>query len=255
MTRDNIVDQTVKYVQQELLWKDASHDWHHIERVWNNAKEIQKYEKKANSLVVTLWALLHDIAEAKFHGWDETIWPKKTREFLETLGVEKNNIDAVVDIVENISFKKEFDKSSAFQAPPLVKEGSNLCPSLTKRDVRRTGWFVSWKKSIELQIVQDADRLDAIWAIGIARAFTYGGIMGRVFYDPEVKPRKFKNKEEYKKDQMALGESTTINHFYEKLFLLKDLMNTKTWKKLAKKRHKFMVKYVKEFKSEFKGKK
>lgn len=245
MTRDNIVDQTVKYVQQELLWKDASHDWHHIERVWNNAKEIQKHEKKANSLVVTLWALLHDIAEAKFHGGDETIWPKKTREFLETLGVEKNNIDAVVDIVENISFKKEFDK------PSKKTEKEKKLP-LPKGDVWKTEGF---SKSIELQIVQDADRLDAIWAIGIARAFTYGGIMGRIFYDPEVKPRKFKNKEEYKKDQMALGESTTINHFYEKLFLLKDLMNTKTWKKLAKKRHKFMVKYVKEFKSEFKGKK
>ncbi len=245
MTRDNIIDETVKYVKKELAGMEADHDWYHIERVWKTAREIQKHEKKANSLVVSLWALLHDIAEAKFHGGDETIWPKKARSFLETLGVEKNNIDAVVYIVENISFKREFEKSSK-------KEEKEKSLPLLKGDVWKTEGF---KKSLELQIVQDADRLDALGAIGIARAFTYGWVKGRIFYDSEIKPKKFKNKEEYKEDQMNPVWSTTINHFYEKLFLLKDMMNTKYGKKMAKKRHKFMLAFVKEFKWEYKGKK
>ncbi len=229
MTIDAIIEETVKYVQQELAGMEAGHDWNHIERVWKNTKQIMKHEKKVNSLVVNLWALLHDIAEAKFHGGDESIWPKKTRVFLEKLWVEKNNIDAVVDIIENISFKKEFEKSSK---SPLIK-----------------GEKGGWKKSLELQIVQDADRLDALGAIWIARAFSYGGVKGRAFYDPEIKPKKYTTKEEYKNT-----EAPTLNHFYEKLFLLKDMMNTKTWKKLAKKRHKVMVSFVKEFKAEWKGK-
>lgn len=230
MTRDNIIDETVKYVKQELAGMEAGHDWYHIERVWKLAREIQKHEKKSSSLVVSLWALLHDIAEAKFHGGDETIWPKKTRSFLETLGVEKNNIDAVVDIVENISFKHEFEKWPHPTSPKLGEE---------KR-----------KKSLELQIVQDADRLDALGAIGIARTFSYGWLKGRIFYDPEIKPKKYKTKEEYKQ-----SDAPTLNHFYEKLFLLKDMMNTKYGKKMAKKRHKFMLAFVKEFKAEYKGKK
>jgi uncharacterized protein len=232
MTRDTIIDETVKYVKQELAGMEAGHDWYHIERVWKNAKAIQKHEKKANGLVVSLWALLHDIADAKFHDGDETIWPKKTRSFLETLWVEKNNIDAVVDIVENISFKKEFKKSKS--------------SSPSKWEVR-WGWF---KKSLELQIVQDADRIDALGAIGIARTFSYGWHKWVPFYDEDIKPRKNISREEY-----LNGTSTTINHFYEKLFLLKDMMNTKHGKKIAKKRHKFMLAFVKEFKAEFKGKK
>jgi uncharacterized protein len=241
MTRDAIIDETVKYVKQELIWMEAGHDWYHIERVWKNAKAIQKHEKKANGLVVSLWALLHDIADAKFHGGDETIWPKKTRSFLETLGVEKNNIDAVVDIVENISFKKEFEK---WPHPTSPSKGEEKDTPLIKGD---KGGF---KKSLELQIVQDADRIDALGAIGIARTFSYGWHKWVPFYDEDIKPRKNISREEY-----LNGTSTTINHFYEKLFLLKDMMNTKHGKKIAKKRHKFMLAFVKEFKAEFKGKK
>jgi uncharacterized protein len=265
MTTDIIIEKTVNYVKKELSGMESGHDWYHIQRVWKLAKSIQKHEKKANSLVVNLWALLHDIADAKFHNWDETIWPKKTRDFLEKLWVEKANIDAIVDIVENISFKKTFDESSkqssGLRPPPFSKEDSNLHPFLTKRDVRRTGWFEdTWKtegflkKSLELQIVQDADRLDALWAVGIARAFTYGWVKQRILFDPEIKPKKFKNKEEYKADQLNPTGSTTINHFYEKLFLLKDMMNTKYAKKMAKKRHKVMLAFVKQFKAEYKGK-
>lgn len=262
MTIDAIIEETVKYVQQELVGMEAGHDWYHIERVWKNAKQIMKHEKKVNSLVVTLWALLHDIAEAKFYGGDESIWPKKAKEFLERLWVEKNNIEGVIDIVENISFKNEFEKSSAFQAfskspqPSFSKRENKVSSSFEKGGDRRSeDSKIGSKKSLELQIVQDADRLDALGAIGIARAFTYGGIKWRELYNPEIKPKKFKNKEEYKQDQLGLTGSTTINHFYEKLFLLKDMMNTKTWKKLAKKRHRVMVSFVKEFKAEWKGKK
>ena len=217
---------------------EAGHDWYHIERVWKNAKAIQKHEKKANGLIVSLWALLHDIADAKFHDGDETIWPKKTRSFLETLGVEKNNIDAVVNIVENISFKKEFKKwPHPTSSPVELRTGSKIGQG-------------KYKKSLELQIVQDADRIDALGAIGIARTFSYGWHKWVPFYDEDIKPRKNISREEY-----LNGTSTTINHFYEKLFLLKDMMNTQYGKKIAKKRHKFMLAFVKEFKAEYKGKK
>jgi uncharacterized protein len=165
---------------------------------------------------VQLGALLHDIADSKFHNGDENVGPKTARTFLENQKVEENIIQNVIDIIENISFK-----------------GGNFNKKFT---------------SIELEIVQDADRLDAIGAIGIARTFNYGGFKNRAIYDPNVSPNLTMNKEEYKN-----SESPTLNHFYEKLLLLKDKMNTQTAKKLAEKRHKFMQLFLEEFYAEWNG--
>lgn len=211
------INKTIAFVKQELEGAEAGHDWFHIERVYNNALLLLKNES-ANEQVVLLGALLHDIADSKFHNGDETIGPKKAFDFMSTLGIETEVKNHVVKIIENISFK-----------------GGNF-----ERDFN----------SIELQVVQDADRLDAIGAIGIARAFTYGGFKNRVLYDPLQEPVLNMSKEAYKKH-----EGTTINHFYEKLLLLKGLMNTTTGKQIAEKRHEFMVTFLDQFYEEWEGKK
>jgi uncharacterized protein len=208
----SLVSRTVEYVKQELSNAEAGHDWHHIERVWHNAKRIAR-EEKVDTLIVELGALLHDIADSKFNNGDENIGPEKARAFLQSVAAEEAVIGHVEQIVRNISFK-----------------GGN---------------FKQKFHSAELNVVQDADRLDAIGAIGIARAFHYGGFKNRAIYDPGVQPDLHMNPETYKHSQ-----APTINHFYEKLLLLKDKMNTEAGKKLAVQRHAFMEAFLEQFYTE-----
>jgi len=197
-----IIDRTIEFVKETLQNAEGGHDWWHICRVYNLAKHIAKKEK-VDLLVVSLGALLHDIADSKFHNGDEEIGPQTARDFLESLKVDKEIVKHVELIIKNISFKG--------------------------------GTHIQEFSSPELDVIQDADRLDALGAIGIARTFNYGGHKNRLLYDPNVKPALNMTKEEYKK-----SEAPTINHFYEKLLLLKDRMNTDAGKQIAEQRHKFM---------------
>ena len=215
MTDAQIIEKTIVFVKDALKNAEGGHDWFHIQRVFNNTMLIAK-DEKVNILVVGLGALLHDIADSKFHNGDETIAPKMTRKFLKSLKVEPKAIDHVVQIIQNISFKNSL-------------EGG-------RKKFR----------SKELEVIQDADRLDAMGAIGIARAFHYGGFKNRKLYDPAISPKLNMGKEEYKR-----SNSPTINHFYEKLLLLKDRMNTDSGRKLAEKRHNFMMDYLEQFYKEW----
>ena len=210
-----LIDNTILFVKQQLENAEGGHDWFHIERVYKNALLIAE-GVDCDLIVVKLGALLHDIADSKFHGGDETVAPKTARTFLESQNVSEDIILHVSAIIENISFK-----------------GGN---------------FEKKFNSKELEIVQDADRLDAIGAIGIARTFNYGGFKNRPLYNPNIQPNMSMNKEEYKN-----SESPTLNHFYEKLLLLKDKMNTETGKKIAQKRHDFMVTFLSQFYAEWDG--
>lgn len=210
MNNREIIDTTTGYVKDALSAAEAGHDWFHIERVWLNACRIAAAEQKGNLLIIELAALLHDIADSKFYDGDETIGPARAAAFLATQPVDESTIKQVVAIIENISFKGG-------------KEPRTF-------------------SSIELDIVQDADRLDAIGAIGIARAFHYGGYKNRKLYDPAQVPDTRLSKEAYKK-----SDAPTINHFYEKLFLLKDRMNTGTGRIMAEVRHEFMKTFVEQF--------
>ena len=210
-----LIEHTIQFVKDQLKNAEGGHDWFHIERVYKNALLIAS-EEDCELEVVKLAALLHDIADSKFHDGDETIGPKIARAFLDSKNVSPATIAHVIAIIENISFK-----------------GGNFERSFD---------------SIELHIVQDADRLDAIGAIGIARTFNYGGFKNRALYDPEIQPKLCQTKEEYKKN-----EGPTLNHFYEKLLLLKDKMNTETGKKIALKRHDFMVHFLAQFYAEWEG--
>ena len=215
MNNPLIINRTIDFVKKTLQHAEGGHDWFHIERVFNNAKLIVKTET-ADEFIVSLGALLHDIADSKFHNGDETIGPKKATEFLMTQNVDSLIIEHVVQIIRNISFK-----------------GGNVDRTFT---------------SIELDIVQDADRLDAIGAIGIARCFNYGGFKNREIFNPKIQPNLKMTKEEYKN-----SNAPSINHFYEKLLLLKDKMNTKTGENLAAKRHQFMEQYLENFYAEWDG--
>lgn len=210
-----IIDNTIHFVKNQLANAEGGHDWFHIQRVFKNAISIAEKET-CDIMVVKLAALLHDIADSKFHNGDETVGPKVARDFLTGQGTNEATINHVVAIIENISFK-----------------GGNFKPKFS---------------SLELQIVQDADRLDAIGAIGIARTFNYGGFKNRPMYDPAIAPKMNMTKEEYKK-----SDSPTVNHFYEKLLLLQDKMNTETGKKMAKERHRFMELFLAQFYSEWEG--
>lgn len=217
MTTQEQIEKTIHFVKKQLTDAEGGHDWFHIERVYKNALLIAKQEN-VDVFVVQLGALLHDIADSKFHNGDETVGPKVAREFLLTINVDTATIDHVVNIIENISFK-----------------GGNTSQKF---------------KSLELDVVQDADRLDAIGAIGIARAFNYGGFKNRPIYNPEIQPNLNMTKEEYK-----TSTAPTITHFYEKLLLLKDKMNTKTGTQIAKDRHQFMELYLEQFFAEWDGEK
>jgi uncharacterized protein len=213
----SIIDKSILFVKEKLENAEGGHDWFHIERVYKNAILIARNED-CDLTVVKLAALLHDIADSKFHDGDETIGPKIAREFLEKENVTEEIIKHVINIIENISFK-----------------GGN---------------FQKKFHSKELEIVQDADRLDAIGAIGIARTFNYGGFKNRPLYNPAIAPKLNMNKEEYKN-----SASPTLNHFYEKLLLLKDKMNTETGKKIALERHKYMENFLSQFYAEWEGEK
>ncbi len=215
MSRAEIIQRTEAYVMAELAHAEGGHDWWHVYRVWKTAQTIMAGED-CNTLIVELAALLHDIADSKFNGGDESVGPRKAELFLQSLEIDSDTITKVVNIIKNMSFK-----SSHFEQ--------------------------AWT-SKELEVVQDADRLDAIGAIGIARAFNYGGFKNRGLYDPNIKPDLNMTKEQYKN-----STAPTINHFYEKLLLLKDKMNTATGKALAQKRHDFIVEYLEQFYSEWEG--
>ena len=213
MDKNRIIANTKEFVKQTLHNAEGGHDWFHIERVFKNAQKIAAFEE-VDEFVVALGALLHDIADSKFHEGDETVGPKIAREFLQVQQVEEEVITHVENIIKWISFK-----------------GGNEAQQF---------------HSAELDVVQDADRLDALGAIGIARTFNYGGFKGRALFDPAIPPNLNMSKEEYK-----ASSAPTVNHFYEKLFLLKDRMNTITGRKLAEERHKFMENFLREFYKEW----
>ena len=212
MEQADIIEKTVNFVQGTLKNAEGGHDWWHIQRVWTNAKLLARTED-CDLLTVELAALLHDIADSKFHNGDEEIGPATAGKFLTSINIDADTIIHVQQIIRHMSFKASFDKATFH--------------------------------SKELAIVQDADRLDAIGAIGIARAFTYGGFKDREIYNPNIKPNLNMSKEEYKNTT-----APTINHFYEKLLFLKDKMNTQTGKQLALQRHNFMESYLEQFYSE-----
>ena len=215
MQKEEIIAATVTFTKETLENAEGGHDWWHVYRVWQVAKSIAKQEE-VDGLVVELGALLHDIADSKFYQGDESIGPEKARRFLMELGIEESIIIQVENIIKHISFKGGNEKQLFH--------------------------------SKELDVVQDADRLDAMGAIGIARAFSYGGFKNRKIYDPAIPPDLHRTKESYKNNT-----DPTINHFYEKLFLLKDRMNTKTGRLLAEERHQFMVLYIQQFYAEWEG--
>ncbi len=209
------VEKTAEYIRKELEGEGSGHDWWHIQRVWNLSKKLASYiDGDVNLTVIELAALLHDIADHKFHGGDLTAGPKTAKKWLESLNAEEEIVQHVCRIIEEVSFK------GAEVETPV--------------------------SSLESAIVQDADRLDAIGAIGIARAFAYGGHKSRQLYNPDIPPNLHENFEDYQKDQ-----GHTINHFYEKLFLLKDRLNTEAAKRIAENRHQFMEEFVQRFLDEW----
>lgn len=211
-----ILKATKTYVKSVLRNAEGGHDWFHTLRVYNNAQLIAKHED-VHLLVVQLAALLHDIADSKFHDGNETLGPEMARQFLFKHNLDSNDIEHVINIIKHMSFKNSLENGQSFN-------------------------------TMELQVVQDADRLDAIGAIGIARAFNYGGFKNRGLFDPSIKPNLKMTKAEYKS-----STAPTINHFYEKLLLLKNKMNTPTGKRIAQQRHKFMEQYLEQFYAEWDG--
>ncbi len=216
MPNEEVVNKTADFVKKRLSSDSTGHDWWHVDRVWRLAKHIAKQEKRANMLVVELGALLHDIADFKLHGGNIDIGPQEARKWLTSLDTDEEIIKPVEEIVREISFK-----------------GAGVKQKLATKEGR---------------IVYDADKLDAIGAIGIARAFAFGGAMGRPMHDPSINPTLHNSFEEYK-----TATPPTINHFYEKLLLLHERMHTETGKKLARRRHKYMESFLKEFYEEWSG--
>lgn len=215
MNTARIIDNTIAFVKTTLKDAEGGHDWFHIERVYKNTLLIAK-DEDVNVFVVALGALLHDIADSKFHNGDESVGPRVASDFLRSQDVDEDVIAHVVQIINNISFK-----------------GGKVARTFSSK---------------ELDVVQDADRLDALGAIGIARTFNYGGFKNRAIYNPEIAPNLEMTKEEYK-----ASTAPTINHFYEKLLLLNDKMNTATGKHLAQQRHEFMELYLAQFYKEWNG--
>ncbi len=215
MDRESMIEKTAEFVRKSLEGAEGGHDWWHIYRVWQLSKRIAMTED-VDVFVVELGALLHDIADSKFHDGDEEIGPRTARRFLESSGVDADTVSHVERIVANISFKGE-GHVQAFRSP-------------------------------ELDVVQDADRLDAMGAIGIARTFNYGGYKNRRLYDPDIPPNRNMTREEYKR-----SDAPTLNHFYEKLLLLRDRMNTVTGREMADRRHAFMERFLEEFNEEWDG--
>jgi uncharacterized protein len=211
----SIIDAAAAYVKEELAGAEGGHDWWHIYRVWQQARHIAAAES-ADMLVVELAALLHDIADPKFHNGDESIGPARAAAFMQAQHIPEVTATHVVNIIRYMSFKNGLEEK-VFH-------------------------------SVEMGVVQDADRLDAMGAIGIARAFNYGGFKNRALYDPAIPPNLHMSKEAYKH-----SSAPTINHFYEKLLLLKDRMNTATGRRLAGERHAYMEAFLERFYKEWEG--
>ncbi len=209
-----LVRRTEQFVRREALPGDSGHDWEHTRRVRRLALHIHDREKEGDRLVIELAALLHDIADSKFHDGDETLGGETATSFLEENGLDRERVGKIREIIDHISFKHLRDKEP--------------------------------HRSIEFMIVQDADRLDAIGAIGIARAFSYGGYKGRAMHDPRIPVRTYKTSAEYKR-----SDAPTINHFYEKLLTLKERMNTSTGRAIAEDRHRFMQTFLDRFLDEW----
>lgn len=218
MKNQEVIDKTAGFVKQKFSGEGSGHDWWHMYRVWQLSKAIAEKEPGADLLIVELGALLHDIADWKFHDGDEEAGPKAAREWLESLEVTDDVIEQVTYIVRHISYKGGTNKHHM--------------------------------QSLEGKIVQDADRLDGMGAIGIARTFAFGGAAGRNIYDPDHQPKDYKNFEEFK---ALIKDGTTINHFYEKLLKLKGGMHTDTAKQIAKQRHEYMENFLDEFYAEWNG--
>lgn len=212
MENSKVIQETEKYIRSILEGEGSGHDWWHIHRVRNNAMNIAKaYD--VDVFIVEMAALLHDIADHKLHGGDEDIGPRMARGWLDKNSVDESDKNHIILIMEEVSFSKG--------TVPATLEG---------------------------RIVQDADRLDAIGAMGIARTFAFGGFKKREIYNPEILPVKYASLEDYKKNT-----NPTLNHFYEKLLLLKDMMNTEEAKKIAQQRHEFMETYLDQFYAEWEG--
>lgn len=213
MNKEEIIVQTEKFVFEELNGEASGHDWWHIFRVTNIAKTIARQEN-ADIFICEMAALLHDIADEKLN-INEAVGIEKVREWLISLSVDETSISHIIEIISTMSFK-----------------GGGQSPM----------------KTLEGMIVQDADRLDAMGAIGIARAFAFSGANNQIIYEPNMKPRDHITKEEYRN-----GRTSAINHFYEKLLKLKELMNTQYSRKMAERKHKFMEEYLEEFFEEWKA--
>jgi uncharacterized protein len=209
-----IIKETISFVKDSLADAEGGHDWFHIERVWKNSRFILEKEGAGDFLTIELAALLHDISDAKFNGGDETLGSRMARTFLEEQELDPKKAEHIQSIIKHVSFKGGFPQDQI--------------------------------KSIEFQIVQDADRLDAIGAIGIARAFNYGGFKNRAIYDPAKALQEYTDSKAYHK-----SDAPTINHFYEKLLKLKDLMNTETGKQMAEQRHRYMLEFLDQFYDEW----
>jgi len=214
MERNIIINETIHFVKEKLAGDSSGHDWWHIYRVWNIAKQIQKIEG-GDIYIIELSALLHDVADWKFYE-SEKEGLKIVQTFLVSQNLENNIINSVISIIENISFK-----------------GAGVKDRMT---------------TVEGKIVQDADRLDAIGAVGIARTFAFGGKFGNEMHNPDSEIVMHNNFEQYKN-----SKGTTINHFHEKLLLLKNRMNTETAKRIAYSRHKYMEQFLNQFKNEWDG--
>ena len=212
-----IIQQVEQFIRKKFEKDGSGHDWWHIHRVRNNALLIAKSES-VDMEIIELAALLHDIADHKFYDGNLLEGPSQARELLLELGLDEGSIGRITTIIAEVSYK-----GSGVETPV---------------------------SSLESAIVQDADRLDAIGAIGIARAFAYGGHKDRLLYHPDKSPTEHDDFEAYRKD-----EGATINHFYEKLLLLKDRMNTNTAKSIATERHAFMENYLDKFYNEWNGEK
>ncbi|MEA3461118.1 MAG: HD domain-containing protein [Bacteroidota bacterium] len=205
-----VIEKTISFVKETLAGAEGGHDWYHIERVWNTARYIREQEDAGDLLTIELAALLHDISDAKFNGGDDEKGSRMASEFLVELGLDREIIDHIQRIIKHVSYKGGFAQDQIY--------------------------------TIEFQIVQDADRLDAIGAIGIARAFNYGGFKNRPIHNPEMPLQEYADSKAYHK-----SDAPTINHFYEKLLKLKDMMNTSTGKEMAEERHNYMLRFLEQF--------
>ena len=209
LAQSALIERVAAQIRRRFVGESSGHDWYHIQRVWKLTQQIAAREG-ANLEIAELGALVHDIADWKFCAGDETVGPREARRLLSDEGVPGDVIEAVADIVATISFK-----------------GAGVTTAM---------------KTLEGQCVQDADRLDAMGAIGIARCFAYGGHAGRAMYDPDVHPTMHATAEAYKS-----AKGTSLNHFHEKLFLLKDRMNTASGRAMAEERHRYMMEFVDRF--------